>query len=69
VDGALLLTLTPRELEVAQLVATGTTNRQIADALVVSDKTVKRHLEHIFAKFGVSSRTAVTAVVLRSRLR
>jgi DNA-binding NarL/FixJ family response regulator len=64
----LLRGLTPRELEVARLVATGSTNRQIGEALVLSDKTVKRHLEHIFGKLGVSSRTAVTAAVLRSRL-
>jgi DNA-binding NarL/FixJ family response regulator len=60
--------LTPREVEVARLVATGRTNQQIAEVLVLSDKTVKRHLEHIFGKLGVSSRTGVTAAVLRSQL-
>ncbi len=46
--------LTQRELEVLALVAEGRTNRHIAEALVVSDKTVKRHLSNILAKLGVA---------------
>jgi PAS domain S-box-containing protein len=49
--------LTVRELEVLQLLALGQTNRQISQKLVVSPATVKVHVEHIIAKFGVSSRT------------
>lgn len=53
--------LTPREVEVLQLVATGATNREIADALVISDKTVARHLSNMFTKLGITSRAAATA--------
>jgi DNA-binding CsgD family transcriptional regulator len=53
--------LTPREIEVLRLVATGATNRQIADSLVISDKTVARHMSNMFSKLGVSSRAAATA--------
>jgi ATP/maltotriose-dependent transcriptional regulator MalT len=53
--------LTGREVEVLQLVATGKTNRQVADALIISEKTVARHLSNIFVKLGVSSRAAATA--------
>ena len=53
--------LTRREVEVLALVATGRTNRQIAADLVISDKTVARHVSNIFAKLGVSSRSAATA--------
>ena len=53
--------LTTRELEILTLVATGKTNRAIANDLVISEKTVARHLSNIFDKLGVSSRSAVTA--------
>lgn len=53
--------LTPRELEVLRLVAAGKTNRDIAAALVVSEHTIARHVQNIFAKLRVSSRTAATA--------
>jgi DNA-binding NarL/FixJ family response regulator len=59
--------LTARELEVVQLAAQGKTNRQIAEALVLSDKTIKRHLDNVFGKLGVSSRAAAVAAVLRSQ--
>jgi DNA-binding NarL/FixJ family response regulator len=54
-------TLTRRELEVLGLVATGATNRTIASQLVISEKTVARHLSNIFVKLGVASRAAATA--------
>jgi DNA-binding CsgD family transcriptional regulator/tetratricopeptide (TPR) repeat protein len=53
--------LSPRELEVLRLVAAGNTNRQIASTLVLSEHTVARHVQNIFTKLGVSSRTAATA--------
>ncbi|WP_370409574.1 LuxR C-terminal-related transcriptional regulator [Streptomyces fradiae] len=53
--------LTPREVEVLRLVATGASNREIADSLVISDKTVARHVSNMFSKLGVSSRAAATA--------
>ncbi|HEX7082372.1 MAG TPA: response regulator transcription factor [Gammaproteobacteria bacterium] len=60
--------LTPRELEVLRLVATGRTNRQIAAELALSEKTVDRHVSNIFAKLGVPSRAAATAYAFRHRL-
>ncbi|MFJ5829781.1 LuxR C-terminal-related transcriptional regulator [Streptomyces sp. NPDC093089] len=53
--------LTAREAEVLRLVAAGGTNRDIAHALVISEHTVSRHLNNIFAKLGVGSRAAATA--------
>jgi DNA-binding NarL/FixJ family response regulator len=53
--------LTGREREVLRLVAAGRSNREIAEALVISEHTVARHLQNIFAKLGVSSRTAASA--------
>jgi DNA-binding NarL/FixJ family response regulator len=50
--------LTARECEVLALITTGASNRQVADALVISEKTVGRHLANIFGKIGVSTRTA-----------
>ena len=57
-----------REAEVARLVAAGKTSREIAAELVVSERTVTTHLDHIFAKLGVSSRTAVAMFALRNGL-
>jgi DNA-binding CsgD family transcriptional regulator len=48
--------LTGREREIAELVAAGRTNREVAAQLVVSEKTIESHLRNIFAKLGVSSR-------------
>ncbi|HJW61016.1 MAG TPA: helix-turn-helix transcriptional regulator, partial [Actinomycetota bacterium] len=53
--------LTGREAEVLALVAAGRSNREIAAVLVLSHKTVARHLSNIFAKLGVSSRTQAAA--------
>jgi DNA-binding CsgD family transcriptional regulator len=53
--------LTARELEVLRLVAAGETNKAIAARLVLSERTVDRHVSNIFAKLGASSRTAATA--------
>jgi ATP/maltotriose-dependent transcriptional regulator MalT len=53
--------LTARELEVLCLLAAGNSNRQIASALVISEHTVARHVQNIFRKLGVPSRTAASA--------
>jgi DNA-binding NarL/FixJ family response regulator len=53
--------LTGRELEVLRLVASGRTNRAIAERLSISERTVERHVSNIFNKLRVSSRTAATA--------
>jgi DNA-binding NarL/FixJ family response regulator len=56
--------LTRREREVAALIARGLTNRQIAEALFVSERTADTHVEHILAKLGVGSRAQVAAWVV-----
>jgi DNA-binding CsgD family transcriptional regulator len=53
--------LTPREREVASLVARGHTNRQIAAHLVIAERTAMRHVENVMAKLGVHSRAEVAA--------
>jgi DNA-binding NarL/FixJ family response regulator len=58
-------TLSPREIEVLELVAKGTSNKQIAKALWISETTVKTHLLHIFDKLGVADRTAAVTEALR----
>jgi DNA-binding NarL/FixJ family response regulator len=60
--------LTARELEVLRLVAAGQTNKAIAAELVLSERTVDRHVSNIFAKLGVSSRTAATAFAYEHQL-
>lgn len=57
--------LSPRELEVARLVAEGLTNREIAAKLFLSERTVDGHLEHIREKLGVNTRAQVTAWLVR----
>lgn len=53
--------LTPRELEVLRLIAAGKSNRAIATELVISERTVARHVSNIFAKLRLGSRSAATA--------
>jgi DNA-binding CsgD family transcriptional regulator len=53
--------LSRREVEVLRLVASGKSNREIASALVISEHTVARHVQNIFAKLGLSSRAGATA--------
>ena len=53
--------LTVREAEVLRLVAAGHTNKEVARALFLSDKTIARHLSNIFSKAGVSTRSGATA--------
>jgi len=61
VDRRLLTELTPRESQVAQFAARGLTNRKIAITLGLSERTVHRHCESIFSKFGIRSRWQLTA--------
>jgi DNA-binding CsgD family transcriptional regulator len=60
--------LTAREVEVLRLVATGQTNRAIAAALFISEKTVARHVSNIFTKLGLTSRAAATAYAYQRSL-
>jgi DNA-binding CsgD family transcriptional regulator len=60
--------LTPRELQVLRLVTAGRTNKAIAAELVLSERTVDRHVSNIFTKLGVSSRAAATAYAYEHRL-
>jgi DNA-binding CsgD family transcriptional regulator len=60
--------LTEREQQVLRLVAGGNTNRAIAAELVLSERTIDRHVSNIFAKLGVSSRAAATAYAYEHRL-
>jgi LuxR family maltose regulon positive regulatory protein len=61
VDQPLIEPLTPRELEVLSLIAGGLRNQEIADQLVISLATVKRHISNIYGKLGVSHRTQAIA--------
>jgi len=60
--------LTAREVEVLRLVASGKTNRAIAAELVLSEKTIARHMSNIFTKLGLSSRAAATAYAYEHHL-
>jgi len=60
--------LTGRELEVLRLVAAGISNRSIAEKLVLSEKTVARHVSNIFTKLGLSNRAAATAYAYENNL-
>jgi len=62
-------TLSGREREIARLVAGGGSNREIAEALLVSPKTVERHLTNILAKLGLRNRTELAASVRASPVR
>ena len=59
--------LTERELEVLRHLASGETNKAIAAELVLSERTVDRHVSNLFAKLGVSSRAAATAFAYEHR--
>lgn len=70
VDGALLLTeeraepsLTDREREILELVAAGKSNAEIAEAMWIAPGTVRKHLENVYEKLGVHSRTAAVATL------
>jgi DNA-binding NarL/FixJ family response regulator len=58
--------LSPREAEVAALVAEGLTNRQIAERLVLSERTAQNHVQHILTKLGFATRSQIAAWSARS---
>ena len=59
--------LTPTELQVVDLIGQGLTNQQIAERLIMGRATVKTHLEHIFAKLGINSRTELALRATRQK--
>ena len=65
--GDALGALTGREREIADLVAAGRTNREVAEQLVLSPKTIEAHLRNIYAKLGVRSRVELTRSVTQTR--
>lgn len=60
--------LTPREVEVLRLVARGASNKEIAAALVISEKTARNHVERTYAKIGVSNRIGASMYALQQGL-
>ena len=60
--------LTDREVEVLRLIAKGMNRAQVADALIVSESTVRSHLEHIYSKAGVNTRAAATMFAMEHAL-
>jgi DNA-binding NarL/FixJ family response regulator len=60
--------LSPRELEVLALIARGTTNREVAGRLFISEATVKTHLLHIYAKLAAKDRAAAVAIAYQRGL-
>jgi DNA-binding CsgD family transcriptional regulator len=62
------LSLTRREREVLRLVAEGHTDREVAESLVISPRTVNRHLSNIFVKLDVPGRAAAVAYAIRQGL-
>jgi DNA-binding NarL/FixJ family response regulator len=67
-EGVTRVQLTPRELATLRLLADGQSNKEIANALGISDRTVKTHLGHLFEKLGVTSRTEAVKVATRRGL-
>jgi len=60
--------LTTREVEILRLVTSGLTNRQLAEQLGVSTRTVDAHLRSIYAKLGIKSRSAATRYAIENHL-
>lgn len=60
--------LTPREVQLLELLATGLSNRAIAKQVFISEATVKTHLVHIYGKLGVDNRTAAIAAATQRRI-
>ena len=66
-DADELAALSSRERQIADLVAQGQTNRQIAADLYLSAKTVEYYLTHVYAKLGVRSRAGLAEIIGRAR--
>ncbi|MEO7275471.1 MAG: response regulator transcription factor [Vicinamibacterales bacterium] len=67
-EGVTRVQLTPRELGALRLLADGKSNKEIANELGISERTVKTHLGHLFAKLGVTSRTEAVKIAMRRGL-
>lgn len=67
-DGSAPDGLTPREIQVLRLIASGRSNREIAEHLVLSERTVARHVTNIYAKIGAHSKANATAYAFRHEL-
>ena len=67
-EGVTRVQLTPREMATLRLLADGKANKEIANALDISERTVKTHLAHLFEKLGVTSRTEAIKVATRRGL-
>ena len=67
-EGMARVQVTPRELSTLRLMADGKTNKEIANVLGISERTVKSHLGHLFEKLGVTSRTEAVKVATRRGL-
>jgi DNA-binding NarL/FixJ family response regulator len=61
-------TVSQREMEILQLVAAGSTNREVAERLFISEATVKTHLLHVYAKLGVNDRAAAVGAAFERGL-
>lgn len=62
------ISLSARELQILQVLATGASNRALAQELFISEATVKTHLVHIYSKLGVDNRTAAIAAARQNKL-
>jgi DNA-binding NarL/FixJ family response regulator len=67
-EGVTRVQLTPRELATLRLMADGKSNKEIANELRISERTVKTHLGHLFEKLGVTSRTEAVKIAMRRGL-
>jgi DNA-binding CsgD family transcriptional regulator len=67
-DRAAVHGLTPRELEVLRLVASGKSNREVAAELVISERTARTHVSNVLRKIGVNSRTQAAVLAVREGL-
>src|SRR5262245_2728888 len=67
-EGVARVQLTPRELSTLRLLADGQANKEIANTLGISERTVKTHLSHLFEKLGVTSRTEAVRVATKRGL-
>ena len=61
-----LTNVTPRELQILRLLARGATNRQVAEALVISPRTAETHVSNILGKLGLTSRAQAAAITALS---